>query len=276
MIRLDLGLSCIGTKIERFKALVVPVRSEHKVQLSCVDINALVELLSEIQKDLDGYEDFTDAHYMSECEAAGISQSDLHAIPLTTPGQRTSRSNIESGDLCELLGCMALISFGGFEVHEIHPKNLLKLNPRVSDPGMDIIGLSLDQSSENQGLLPNDRLLVVEAKSSKTKGTVILHERAKNTHAAYEVIRFNRELRLLKSQRSQREGKHPKQDRIKYFVQKLEEPSETLTHGAMLATSKDDDLADGTVAIGPFAVVFIAQLNISDICERIYKHRRAS
>ena len=274
MQRLDSGINAIVSKVADFRALFKHKVDGRVVKLECVDHAALADLLAAVQKNIEKEADFSNPSYFAACEDSGITEADLKIIPDQTPEQLANEANVQSGDLCELIACFAIAAFGSFNATRLFPKNVLKINRRYSERGLDVIAVSLADDESAEPLHADDRLFILEAKSSISDGTHALHTDAVENYDSAGIMKMREELRKLASDYGLREGITARLERIKFFLFKHKQNHTALTYGAMLSSSKSHTLSSAVAASGPFQEVYTLVIDIAVVCAIVYKHRK--
>jgi hypothetical protein len=176
-----------------------------------------------------------DDDFDSLCAKAGIDFEELMRVPgPLEPSQLEDVVRKEIGDLGELLAVLILIGHESRDPALVFPKNTLKLYERVSEPGVDVIALSLDMSlASDAELTADEHLTLVESKGSGSSSFVQLASAAAGSLNDIDAARLQRELRLIRSSLRIR-GATDQAKRVKKFLIGFAEHSSSVGMCAVL------------------------------------------
>jgi hypothetical protein len=205
--------------------------------LELEDSAGLTQTLREVAERLAGL-DWADnnSEFLEACAGAGLDYDTLIQLPgPLSPEQEEDLRRKELGDLGELLTTFAVLAHYSFEPALVFAKNVLKLYERVSEPGVDVIGLSMDMASdERTRLVPGEAVSLIETKASENRDLQHLASEAANSLDDIDLHKLQRELRLIRASLEAR-GAAEAAERLPFFLLEFVDPAGAVRMMAFLA-----------------------------------------
>lgn len=196
----------------------------------------LGEALAYVCSVLDGTDWFEDDEFAQDCVEAGIDPEVLARVHGgLTPSQLADRKRKQTGDLGEILAVADQLGYRSSNPAETFPKNIRKLYIQISEPGVDVLVLSLDlQSRDTEFLAERDHLTLVEAKGSAThESHAALAALAANSLSQLNNARLQRELLMLQELYAH-SGHNAAAKRLRYFLLAFAERTDNVSYCAYL------------------------------------------
>lgn len=254
--------------------------------VECRNESQLAAMLHDLHQEMQIGPTADSAAFREALIRANVPMSRILAIPdQKMDGVRAQQANVELGDLGESLGVLSLIGYCGHDAQTIHPKNLLKINPRYSERGIDILAIRLSDTEipEEEGLCDDDDLHIYESKASgaSTESFRGLLSEAASTRASITPSRLCGELTVARDRIAECDGHDRRARRLKWFIIEHTEETGRIQSGALLAASQDINTAvesaiQTAVQRPQFTTVILFQGRIEQIRQCAFAYRRIS
>ncbi|MEA2721028.1 MAG: hypothetical protein QOJ39_2892 [Candidatus Eremiobacteraeota bacterium] len=252
--------------VERFKsATSLQSLGHERYAILCTNEEVLAELLSELEQRLQGRDMFNSPRFKALADKAQLDFQTLVRLRETK-----QQKQVELGDLGEAISCLTLLAYFDCAPQMLFPKNLGKLNARVSDPGIDIVILRLPGASET------DSIGFIESKATGTDGRdfTSLFSAAQQTTKGISVDRVYDEIRLLSEEVKERPLPDDASERVKLLVFSFVEG--LVKHTAHLHALDDPTVTVGRLSKGNISAVVMFRGNMDTIRQKTFAYRRSA
>jgi hypothetical protein len=231
----------------------------------CTNEDMLAELLSDLEQRLQGRDMFDSPRFKALADKAQIDFKTLVHLRDTQQQRR-----VELGDLGEAISCLSLLAYFSCASWMIFPKNLGKLNARVSDPGIDIVVIRLSEPP-----VP-DTMEFIESKATGTEGRdfASLFSAAHQTAKGITLDRVFDEVRLLSEEIKERELGHDASERVKLLVFAYNDG--LVKQSAHLHALDDPTTSVGQSSISKLSAVIMFHGNMDSLRQKTFAYRRTA
>ncbi len=278
------GVQILAEFVDAFKANSTmaardPISGCRFVQLQFKDHEALVSVCEQIAPKLWGLDWIEDPRFAELCAESGLDYSEFFKMESALPSKQLDDWTIkEKGDIGELVAALWLLSGEKTNPALLLMKNAIKLYPRLSVAGVDVMVLNVDPDAAIDAPLGDDEhIIICEAKCGELTSFGELASRAKTSLSQFSQFRWHAELRLALADFRQR-GAFDISQRLKYlFFAYFNQPDKVHFEVLLLSGNFNMTIGDifGEVAsIRPIRIV-LAKTDVKRLLERTFKFRRA-